>query len=745
MSVLLGYCDPWSVAPGQPVRFMISCTEADEYRADIVRVRSPRYGGDAPPFREEVIDLPVNRTYPAKAQSIAAGSYAAVPVSPVFSALASFTVQAYVWPTRPGDGRQALLGTWSASTPTGFGLDLDDNGALELRMGAGAGESFKLCSETPLAERHWYLVAGSFDRETGVARLLQIPYRLHGFSPFTSVHREAKTHLYTSSDGPFLIAARPSTASAEGKLASGAHFDGKIDRPRLTNRALSERDVVALATDESLHDFEDCLVAAWDFGRDITGTRITDTGPRALHGECVNLPTRAMTGHNWSGKTADWRQAPEEYAAIHFHRDDIYDCAWDTDFELTLPPDLASGIYAARLRAGELEYHVPFFVRPPRGQASAKIAFLVPTATYMAYANIVLAMGDDREEATAGALNVIDRIDLFQWEMPEMGLSTYDHHRDRSGVCYSSRLRPTLNVRPTARSWSGTTDMLIVDWLEHTGLGFDVITDEDLHSEGSELLAPYQVVVTGCHPEYYSLEMLNGLEAWLNRGGRLMYMGGNGFYWRISFHESLNGVMEVRRAEGGIRTWAARAGEYHHSFTGELGGLWRRQRRPPNLIAGIGFISQGSDSGSYYRRKIAADNPRAGFVFEGVDDEILGDFGLCLGGAASIELDCVDRLLGTPAHTVVLASSERHSNIYQLVPEELFQNHPMTDATQNPDIRADMVFFETPNGGAVFSTGSIGYAGSLSANVYDNNIARLTTNVLKRFVDETPFEMPSPQ
>ena len=99
-----------------------------------------------------------------------------------------------------------------------------------------------------------------------------------------------------------------------------------------------------------------------------------------------------------------------------------------------------------------------------------------------------------------------------------------------------------------------------------------------------------------------------------------------------------------------------------------------------------------------------------------MEDEILGDFGLCLGGAASIELDCVDPLLGTPPHTLVLASSERHSNIYELVPEELFQSHPMTDATQNPDIRADMVFFETPNGGAVFSTGSIGYAGSLSAN-----------------------------
>jgi N,N-dimethylformamidase len=43
----------------------------------------------------------------------------------------------------------------------------------------------------------------------------------------------------------------------------------------------------------------------------------------------------------------------------------------------------------------------------------------------------------------------------------------------------------------------------------------------------------------------------------------------------------------------------------------------------------------------------------------------------------------------------------------------------------------------------VFSTGSIAYAGSLSANGYDNNIARLTTNVLRRFADPAPFAGPA--
>ena len=45
-------------------------------------------------------------------------------------------------------------------------------------------------------------------------------------------------------------------------------------------------------------------------------------------------------------------------------------------------------------------------------------------------------------------------------------------------------------------------------------------------------------------------------------------------------------------------------------------------------------------------------------------------------------------------------------------------------------------------GGAVFSTGSIAWAGAVAWNRYDNDIARMTENVLRRFNDPQPFEMP---
>jgi hypothetical protein len=51
-------------------------------------------------------------------------------------------------------------------------------------------------------------------------------------------------------------------------------------------------------------------------------------------------------------------------------------------------------------------------------------------------------------------------------------------------------------------------------------------------------------------------------------GGHLLYLGGNGFYWRIALHSDAEDILESRRAEDGIRAWAAEPGEYYNAFDG---------------------------------------------------------------------------------------------------------------------------------------------------------------------------------
>ncbi|HEU5319875.1 MAG TPA: N,N-dimethylformamidase beta subunit family domain-containing protein, partial [Methylomirabilota bacterium] len=134
--------------------------------------------------------------------------------------------------------------------------------------------------------------------------------------------------------------------------------------------------------------------------------------------------------------------------------------------------------------------------------------------------------------------------------------------------------------------------------------------------------------------------------------------------------------------------------------------------------------------------------PRARFIFEGIEDDVLGDFGVAWGGAAGLELDAFNPGLGSPAWALVVASSEDHSNAVQLVNEEMNVSFAGSDGRFSPAVRADMVFYEHPGGGAVFSTGSIAYVGSLAHERGDNPISRLTLNVLRRFLDPAPFAPP---
>jgi N,N-dimethylformamidase len=230
--------------------------------------------------------------------------------------------------------------------------------------------------------------------------------------------------------------------------------------------------------------------------------------------------------------------------------------------------------------------------------------------------------------------------------------------------------------------------------------------------------------------------MLDGLEEYLSDGGRHMYLGGNGYYWITSFVTDSPHCIEVRRHRG-TEAWEADPGEYYHASTGEIGGLWRFRGRPPQKLVGVGFSSQGFDYDRPYDIQAESSDPRAEFIFKGVDkSRPLGDYGLIQGAAAGFEIDRADIDLGTPPHALVLATATGFSDLYQHVIEEALLMDGMQGGTVNPMVKSDIVFYEGPKGGAVFSVGSISWCGSLSHNNYNNDISRITGNVLDRFISE---------
>ncbi|MDB5075549.1 MAG: subunit beta of N,N-dimethylformamidase [Chloroflexi bacterium] len=743
---LMGYADTFSLAPGERIRFMVSARVAS-YKATIVRLPQADQRPENPGFTGEVVDTPITGRYVGRAQALYSGSYVRVPDHSLLRRPASLTLQAWIFPTLPKRPEaQGVLTKWSATTGSGYGLFIEPDGDLAFWIGDGAGRIAKLRTGIALRPREWYFVACTYDGSAGNAALYQeLVARWPLDDAQVVVESAMKLRLPREHRAPFLMAAGHQIESAAAQEAAAGHYNGKIDSPRIFSHALPAAAIDALKRGASpLEIGAQDLVAAWDFSQDVSSARIIDTSPHELHGEAINMPARAMTGYNWTGREVDFSKAPAEYGAIHFHEDDLEDARWEADFELTVPDAMRSGLYAARLEAGDVREYIPFYVRPKQGTATAPIAFLAPTMTYLAYANERTHSFTDFTGKMQRSIE-LEPADRFLLEHPEVGLSVYDRHPDGSGICYSSLRRPVLHMRPNMRAWVSNglrhfaADLLLLDWLEQKGFPYDVITDHDLHAEGRDLLARYSVVVTGSHPEYWSAPMLDGLQEYLDTGGRLMYLGGNGFYWAVGVSPRYPHVLELRRGINGTRTWESAPGECYLSTTGELSGLWRYRGKAPQKVCGVGFTAQGWSGASGYRRQPGSFDERAAFIFEGIGaDEIIGDFGMLMGGAAGDELDRADVVLGTPPHALVLASSFGHDDAYQFVVEDLLFSSAGQGGTENPNVRADMVFFEKPNGGAVFSVGSICWCGSLQHNDFDNNVSRITENVLRRFMSRPP-------
>ncbi len=739
---LTGYCDRISVKPGDDVRFMVSGHGTDTADVQLVRLVHGDENPAGPGFIEEPVAADCNGPIAVAEQFTQAGSFIEVAHSDRFDVTGSFTLHAFIWPTTPGKGRQGIVTRRDGTRGVGLGIDAD--GHLALWLGGARGED-EIVVPVPLITHTWYFVAASFDAAAGRVSIRQTPVinaynsRLSVIVPRADAGGDARATGVTPADpGCGIVLA----GYHDGDRVTGL-YNGKIDRSGIHARVLSDTELDAIRG--GAMPPAEGLLCYWDttagYSAHGIGDTLVDRGPHGLHGHGRNRPVRAMTGYNWRGRDDCFRLDPSQYGGIYFNDDAIIDCRWPPAFAWTVPASLKSGVYAMRLRAGELEDHITFFVRP--AVPTASVAMLMPTASYLAYANEHFVLDGPGVEAITGHTLILHDADYVLGQHPEWGRSSYDHHSDGAGVCYSSYLRPVVGMRPKYRMastgvpWQFPADMSIVYWLEKSGFAYDVITDEDLHRDGVECLRPYKAVLNGTHSEYYSEEMMDATEQYLAEGGHVMYLGANGYYWVVAFRPDEPWCMEIRKLESGSRAWQAAPGEYYMATNGEKGGIWRNRGRPPQKLTGVGFTSEGMDESKPYRRMPDSHDPAVAWIFDGVEAEVFGDYGLGHGGAAGLELDRYELAWGTPPATWLLASSEGHSDNYPHVCEEVMFNYPGLGGTQDFQIRADVTYAETTNGGAVFSTGSIAWGQALPWNDGDNDVARITANVLRRFIGET--------
>lgn len=737
---VVGYASRWSVAPGGHMRVMVS-TSRPHFEADLVQLLHGDESPEGPGFKQVPLRASFSGVYPGRVQPLRSGSYVHVPHDPRMDFSQGLTLVAWVFPTKPGDTRQTIMSKGlTGDGASGFWLGLDEDGLL----GATVGDSlrrWRLKCEAPLRKDTWYAVGLAISPETKELLLWRRSRdRLPAKRDDEVTQRRFDDVVIENNAAPLLLAAS-TTQLTRGEPIIDECFNGKIADPELYGEGLSRQAWSVVIEGGELKSVGKKPIAAWDFSRNPMSSVIHDRTGNSIHGTAVNMPTRCVTGPTWDGTELDYRLAPDAYGAIHFHADDLEDAKWEPDFGWDVPTELKSGVYAFRLKA-EGDYYIPFFVTPRPEGPRAKILFIAPTLTYLAYGNehYYSAPYVDWTKHTYRPLRLGPE-DAYVAQHPELGPSLYDTHTDLSGVCYASRRRPIPNLGPKYRAyWNDSArhlgaDLYLIDWLAQEGYEHDVITDEDLHHQGVELLEKYRVVISGSHPEYATWPMIQGLEQYVHGGGRLMYLGGNGLVWVTSLNPERPHVMEVRKVDPTltIPELGAGPGQHHHSDTGEAGGWWRQRDRHPERILGVGHTASNWNAAVGYHRQPDSLDPRVSFIFEGVGlDEIIGDFGLCLGGAAGDEVDRMDFGLQSPLNTLRLATARLaggHSPSIEGDPDDVEERR----------LSADMTFYETGNGGAVFSVGSICWTGSLSDTGYKNNVARITKNVLKAFLEREHF------
>ena len=746
---IIGYADRISVEPGGSVSFMVSC-DAPHYRADIVRLIHGDVRPNGPGRKEQVIQTAVSGVHPGRRQSIRTGSYVIVDNPAALDGLRSLTLVAWIYPTFCRQRRQGLITRWDQSSQCGYGLFISPEGDLTFCAGNGPHTVRSVASGVPLEPFRWYLVAGIADVDAARLRLQHKP-----LNPWAGPGGSDQVSEKTFDS---LCLGRGTAALLMGGCFSGghveSHYDGKIDAPRIFGQALAPDQI------DRIHAGQDGQgqvepVACWDFSADIGSCHVRDVGGHTLHGRTVNRPSRAVTGHNWSANHHNWKECPGEYGAIGFHRDDLEDAGWQIDLQVKLPNDLRSGVYAARLVTDADEDRIPFFVRPRRGAKRPRILFLASTLTYLAYANgASLSVARQRGAGRLFEPKITSAMDRYVCDHQLRSL--YDRHLDGTGVYYASWLRP-MTVRPDyCNQYRGYVhglgaDLNLLDWLEVKGFAYDLITDHDLHEGGIDWLDQYSVLVTGSHPEYWTGAMLDALDRYQQSGGRLVYLGGNGCDGVISIDPQRPHVSELRRTDNAGMIWQAPPGEFYLSTTGELGGRWTIRGRSPRRYLGGCCTGVGNDRAMPYRRQEGSFDRRAAFIFAGIGaQELIGEFGSQQGAAGGDEVDRFDRSMGSPPHALLVATASGYSDVYVSIPEDVmydptYPSEPSSNAGQakaDSRVRADMVFFELPGGGAVFSTGSITWCGALSHNQYQNNVSRITQNVLERFCDPAPFACP---
>lgn len=417
--------------------------------------------------------------------------------------------------------------------------------------------------------------------------------------------------------------------------------------------------------------------------------------PKLLHGECIEIATTLGKTCGYSDKLSvlpgekldlmistkaetffiefirvgkdlqkihEINNIPGTYQSIETKFPSAFGCKWESTYKYNIPDNISSGCYLIKLignGTNDISF-IPVIVKPKK--VENHIAVIASTNTWHAY-------------NSWGGQNFYINYTSFP--------SKYILNTQRPFDLYLRN--PVEDKCQITRDHLLVGERFVWAWLEREGFGYDLYSDQDLHSqkEFRNFLSKYKIIVISTHNEYWSSTMIGNLREFIKNGGNVISLSGNTMYKEVEFLGQDLIVLD--------------------------GAYFRHQGFNEETILGTAHDLRGFDTWAPY--KVVQSNH---WVFEGTnlkDGDLIGSDGLNVSpkgkaGASGWETD----------------------KIYPNSPENIIL---LAKGINSRGGGADITIYQESGGGNVFSVGSITFGGSL---LVDEKISHITKNVINRFL-----------
>lgn len=217
-------------------------------------------------------------------------------------------------------------------------------------------------------------------------------------------------------------------------------------------------------------------------------------------------------------------------------------CTWPKAFSLAIPENWQSGVYTLTLTIpGHRSRHL--FVLKAR-QPAAKILMLLTTGTWCAYndwggSNHYQGLTGPNADTFAAQVSLHRpwATGFVAWppDAPRIPHASPLLTKPRYPHMDFARAKG-ISKKYASSGWAAF-ERPFANWCAAQGIALDFTTQHDLHRNPNALEGYDRVLIVG-HDEYWTWEMRDHLEAWLDRGGKLARFAGN-FFWQTRLSADL--------------------------------------------------------------------------------------------------------------------------------------------------------------------------------------------------------------